>query len=117
MIRTSLAGGPGPGRKSFGKLEYCFLFPAGGLPTGPELTGFASEQVSVVSYGTWRFERVANDDTLLSKPSDLEKLEEDRRKGDQILEVIFGMMPVSMYVIFFMSWVLSVRPWWGTMLL
>lgn len=36
---------------------------------------------------------MANDDTLLSKPSVLEKLEEDRRKGDQILEVIFGMMP------------------------
>lgn len=35
---------------------------------------------------------MANDDTLLSKPSVLEKLEE-RRKADQILEVIFGMMP------------------------
>lgn len=34
MIRTCLAGGPGPGRKSFRELEYCFLFPAGRLLTG-----------------------------------------------------------------------------------
>jgi hypothetical protein len=35
---------------------------------------------------------MVNDATLLSKPSAMEKLEKDRIKAEQTVEVIFGMM-------------------------